>query len=183
MNEGFFADVVVLVEGESDRAAILEIATTLCPNLEGIGISVIPCMSKNNLAKPTAIFKKLEISVYVIWDSDYGNNNAKRINHILLRLFGQPTEDWPEKVTGQFTCFKQNLTETLRSELGENLFDSTLETLRSRLYLDRDAVKNPQVIQEIIKEAQKQGKSSKTLEKIISKIVALRGPEALVEGE
>jgi len=183
MNEGFFADVAVLVEGESDRAAILEIATTLCPNLEGMGISVIPCMSKNNLAKPTAIFKKLEISVYVIWDSDYGNNNAKRINHILLRLFGQPTEDWPEKVTEQFTCFKQNLTETLRSELGEDLFDSTLETLRSRLYLDRDAVKNPQVIQEIIKEAQKQGKSSKTLENIISKIVALRGPEALVEGE
>lgn len=174
MNEGFFAVVVVLVEGESDRAAILEIATTIGHNFEGMGISVIPCMSKNNLAKPTAIFKNFEISVYVIWDSDYGNNNAKRINHILLRLFGQPTEDWPEKVTGQFTCFKQNLTETLRSELGEDLFDSTLETLRSRLYLGSDAVKNPQVIQEIIKEAQKQGKSSKTLEKIISQIVTLR---------
>lgn len=181
MNEGFFADVVVLVEGEADRAAILGIATALDHkghNLESIGISVIPCMSKCNLAKPTAIFKELGIQVYVIWDSDYGNNDAKRINHILLRLLGQPTEDWPEKVTGQFTCFKQNLTETLRSELGETFFDNNLESLRSRLYLGKDAIKNPQVIQEIIDEAYKQGKSSKTLENIISQIVALKGSGA-----
>ncbi len=186
MNEGFFADVAVLVEGEEDRAAILGVATAMGYDLESRGISVIPCMGKNNLDRPTAIFSKLQIPVYVIWDCDYEGNNVKpEDNHRLLRLFDQPIEDWPENVTEQFACFKQTLSDTLRTEIGDQFYDDTLEACCKRLCLTRkkDAVKNPQVIQEIIKEAQKQGKSSKTLENIISKIVALRGPEALVEGE
>ena len=186
MNEGFFADVAVLVEGEEDRAAILGVATAMEYDLESRGISVIPCMGKNNLDRPTAIFSKLQIPVYVIWDSDYEGKNAKpEDNHRLLRLFDQPIEDWPENVTEQFACFKRTLSDTLRTEIGDHLYDDTLEACCKRLCLTRkkDAVKNPQAIQEIIKEAQKQGKSSKTLGNIISKIVALRGPEALVEGE
>lgn len=186
MNEGFFADVAVLVEGEEDRAAILGVSNALRHDLESMGISVIPCMGKNNLDKPTAIFRKLQIRVYVIWDSDYRNKEAKpEDNHRLLRLFDQPVEDWPEKVKEQFACFKQTLNETLRIEIGEELFDNTLEASCDRLCLGkkRYAVKNPQVIQEIIEEAQKKGKSSKTLENIISHIVALRGCVSLVKGE
>lgn len=177
MNEGFFADVAVLVEGEEDRAAILGIATALGYDLESMGISVIPCMGKNNLDKPTAIFRKLQIQVYVIWDSDCGNKDAKpENNYRLLRLFGQPIEPCPEKVTEQFACFKQTLSDTLRTEIGEQLYNDTLEACRERLYLGKrkNAFKNPLVIQEIIREAQKQGKSSKTVENIISRIVALR---------
>jgi len=185
MNEGFFADAAVLVEGEEDRAAILGVSAALGHDLESMGISVIPCMGKNNLDRPTAIFRKLQIRVYVIWDSDYGNKEAKaEDNHRLLRLFDQPIEDWPEKVSEHFSCFKRTLTETLRIEIGKELCNDTLETCCTDLCLGKKhAVKNPQVIQEIINEARKQGKSSTTLEKIISNIVALRKPEALVEGE
>lgn len=185
MNEGFFADVALLVEGEEDRAAIIGVATALGHDLESMGISVIPCMGKNNLDKPTAIFTKLQIPVYVIWDSDYGNKDAKpEDNHRLLRLFDQPIEDWPEKVTEQFACFKQTLNKTLRTEIGEQLFDSSLDMFCERLCLDKKkyAVKNPQVIQEIISEARKQEKRSATLEKIISHIVALRQPGISVGG-
>jgi len=143
-------------------------------------------MGKNNLDKTTAIFSKLQILVYVIWDSDYEGKNAKpEDNHRLLRLFDQPIEDWPENVTEQFACFKRTLSDTLRTEIGDQLYEDTLAACCERLCLTRkkDAVKNPQIIQEIIKEAQKQGISSKTLKNIISKIVALRGSEALVEGE
>ncbi len=184
MNEGFFADVVVLVEGEEDRAAILGVATALEYDLESMGISVIPCMGKNNLDRPTAIFKKLQIQVYLIWDSDYGETKVKpEDNHRLLRLFDEPIEDWPEKVTKYFACFKQTLNKTLRTDIGEDLFDNTLETLCDRLSLGKKkyAIKNPQVIQEIIEEAHKKGKTSKKLENIISHIVALRKPKTLVE--
>ena len=186
MNEGFFADAAVLVEGEEDRAAILGVSAALGHDLESMGISVIPCMGKNNLDRPTAIFRKLQIRVYVIWDSDYGNKEAKpEDNHRLLRLFDQPIEDWPEKVTEQFACFKQTLNETLRTEIGEQLFDNALNTFCERLCLGKKkyAVRNPQVIQEIINEAQNKGKSSKTLENIISQIIAIRGTEPLVEGK
>lgn len=185
MNEGFFADVAVLVEGEEDRAAIIGVASALGHDFESIGISVIPCMGKNNLDKPTAIFRKLQIKVYTIWDSDYGKNANPEDNHKLLRLFGNSTEDWPEKVTEHFGCFKQTLYDTLRTEIGEQLFDNTLDKSCQRLCVSKKkyAVKNPQIIQEIIKEAQIQGKSSKTLERIISHIIALRESKELVEGE
>jgi predicted ATP-dependent endonuclease of OLD family len=179
MNEGFFADVIVLVEGEQDRAALIEMAKNLDYDLESRGISVIPCMGKNNLSKATAIFRELQIPTYVIWDSDFDSEAAKEANHKLLRLFDRPTEDYPEGVTEDFACFKKTLNDTLRGEIGEDLFDETFESCRQELCLKKDqAEKNPIVIQEIIIEATEKGKSSKTLEEIIAKIISLKSPEA-----
>jgi len=48
-NEGFFANVVVLVEGEDDRAAILGMAKAMGYEFESMDIAVIPCMGKKNL--------------------------------------------------------------------------------------------------------------------------------------
>jgi len=175
MNEGFFADVAVVVEGTEDRAVILEVATTMGYDLESMGISVIPCQSKNNLIKSIAIFSNFKIPVYAIWDSDYENEQVKRVNHKLLRLFNHDIEDWPEKVTENFACFKHTIKETLRTEIDKEFYDDTLNVSCDRLCLRKrkDAFKNPLVIHEIIKEAQKKGKSSKTLENIISQIVTL----------
>ena len=176
MNEGFFADVLVLVEGEDDRAAIVGVAAALGRDLESMGISVIPCMSKGNLHKAGAIFRKLEIPVYIIWDSGCRQNEPRENNHRLLRFFEQPIEDYPEKVTEHFACFKDDLHETLSTEIGKDLFHSTLQAIRRRLCLDKEkyAVKNHKIIEEIIVEARNRGKTSKTLERIISNVVALR---------
>jgi putative ATP-dependent endonuclease of OLD family len=184
MNEGFFADLVVLVEGEEDRAAILGVASTLGYDLESLGISVIPCMGKNNVDRPTAIFRKLQIPVYAIWDSDYGNAEAKaEENHRLLRLFGQEIEDWPEKVADQFTCFRQTLTLKLQSEIGEEFFNKELEGCCTRLCLGRKkyAVKNPIIMQEIIERAKKNNRKCDTLEKVIGKIITLKDEPVLNE--
>jgi len=185
VSEGFFADVAVLVEGEEDRAAILGVAAAMEPNcdLESMGISVIPCMGKNNLDRPTAIFKNLGISTYTIWDSDCGHgkkneNEEKERNQCLLRLFDCPIEDWPEKVTHDFACFKKDLKSTLCNEIGRDFYDESLEECCARLCLDKDhAAKNPLVIKEIIMEARKQNKRSNTLEEIVSQIIALRKHE------
>jgi len=185
VSEGFFADVAVLVEGEEDRAAILGVAAAMESNydLESMGISVIPCMGKNNLDRPTAIFKNLGISTYTIWDSDCGHgkkneNEEKERNQSLLRLFDCPIEDWPEKVTHEFACFKKDLESTLCNEIGRDFYDESLEKCCARLCLDKDhAVKNPLVIKEIIVEARRQSKRSNTLEEIVSQIIALRKHE------
>ena len=60
MNEGFFADMVVLVEGEADRVAILAVAQSRQQDLEAMGVCVIPCMGKNNMDRPTLVFRGLE---------------------------------------------------------------------------------------------------------------------------
>ena len=177
MNEGFFADVAVLVEGEEDRAAIIGVSEAKGHNFESLGISVIPCMGKSNLIKPSAIFSNLNIPIYLIWDSDYGNSETNlEDNHRLLRIFNQTVEDWPEKIANRFACFKTTLAKVLCAEIGDELFDQRLNSLCQDLAISKkkDAKKNPKIIEEIIKEAASQGKSSKTLEEIISKIVSLK---------
>ena len=176
MNEGFFADVAVLVEGEEDRALTLGIAKAMGHDLESEGISVIPCMGKNNLDKATAIFRNLQIKTYTIWDSDHEGKDAKpEDNHRLLRLMDEPVEDWPEKVTENFACFKKNMTLTLCHEIGQELYDRAVGLCCERLGLKKAyACKNPAVIEEIIKQAQNEDKNSETLSNVITRIIALR---------
>ena len=56
VNEGFFAEVVVLVEGEDDRAALLGTAQLLGIDIDGNGIAILPCGGKRALIGPFAIF-------------------------------------------------------------------------------------------------------------------------------
>jgi putative ATP-dependent endonuclease of OLD family len=175
MNEGFFADVAVLVEGEEDRAAILGVSESLGYDFESLGISVIPCMGKTNLDRPAVIFKQLGIPVYLIWDSDKGIKNAKpEDNHRLLRLMETCEVDWPHLVTDRFACFEQNLTCTLRHEIGDDIFGHILEKCCEGLSMkEKYAMKHPVVVKEIIMEARKTDARSMTLEKIVNRIISL----------
>ena len=174
MNEGFFSRLVVLVEGEDDRSAILGVSKIMGYDFESIGISVIPCMGKNNLDRPFVIFEKLKIPVYVIWDSDYGKDDAKpEDNRYLLKLLGETEEDWPEKIEDSFSCFKENLNETLYEEIGKELFNTLLSNVQDKLGIrkKRRALKNPMVISQVLGMAEKEGKSSETLKTMVEKIV------------
>jgi len=175
MNESFFAKVVVLVEGEQDRAIIIGMAEALKYDFEGKNISVIPCMGKGNLDKPAVIFNELKIPIYVIWDSDYEEKNAKKeINHRLLRFFGQNVEDWPDRIEDHFACFKRKIEVTFRSEIGEELYDKILSKCCEELDMKRkEGEKNPKVIQEILSECKIKDRTSNTIEKIIEKIINL----------
>ena len=185
MNEGFFAGVVVLVEGEDDRAAIQAVATLLNYDLESQGISVIPCDGKMNLDRPAAIFRSLEIPTYVIWDSDshlLSTNRQSEINraiqgnHRLLRLMGRSPEDWPSEISDTFACFHTNLEKTLRAEIGQTVYDRLLEECQNDFEItDRElAKKNPVVISALLQKAKDDSHGSQTLEQIFRKIMALR---------
>jgi len=177
VSEGFFADVVVLVEGEDDRAAILGVATSMKHNFDSNGISVIPCIGKNNLDRPLVIFRRLGIPVYVVWDGDHGEKDAKaEDNHRLLRLVGQPEEDWPCGAKDRHACFKTELETTLSEEIGKDLFDRLLSEIQGLFGIPKkkDALKNPVVLQHIVEKALTNGKTSSTLKGIVEKIVALK---------
>ena len=177
MNEAFFSDLTVLVEGEEDRAAIMGVSNEMGYNLESMGISVIPCMSKHNIDKLYVIFKEFKIPLYCIWDSDYDNNAEKRPNKKLLALFNHRcNEDWPDLRTTEFSCFKENLGTILKVELGETLFENTLTSFMTmnEIHKRKQALKRVNFIQEVIKEAKDNGKYCKTLEKIVLKIIYLR---------
>jgi predicted ATP-dependent endonuclease of OLD family len=177
VNEGFFADVAVLVEGEDDRAAILGVAVSMGNNFDSDGISVIPCLGKNNLDRPLVIFRRLGIPVYVIWDGDHGERDAKpEDNRRLLRLLGELEEDWPCGVKDQHACFKTELETTIADEIGKDLFDRLLSEAQGQLGIPKkkDALKNPVVLQRVVEKASADGKTSATLKGIVEKIVALK---------
>lgn len=177
VNEGFFADVVVLVEGEDDRAAILGVAKCMGHDFDSAGIAVVPCMGKNNLDRPLVIFRQLGIPIYVLWDSDHGEQDAKsETNRYLLRLVGQTEDDWPSAIEDQYACFKTKLEVVLSEEIGKDLFQTTLSEVQEQLGIPKkkDALKNPAVLQQIIKRTTAEGKVSATLKGIVEKIVALK---------
>ncbi len=177
VNEGFFSDVVVLVEGEEDRAALIGVARAMETDLSASGISVIPCQGKGSIPKVGTVFRHLEIPLYVVWDSDKGKNTShKATNHKLLRLCGQSEEDWPAGVFDRYACFETNLTETLRRELGEEYYDRTLVEIQRGWGLGNwdGAKKNPLVVAELINKAKENNISPSTIVETVERIVALR---------
>lgn len=178
MNEGFFADVAVLVEGEGDVSAILGTAEMLGHDFASMGISVIACNGKNSIDRPAVIFSKLGISTYIVWDSDKGAKDSKKEdNYALQRLLGiSPLEDFPEtKVGSQYACFEVKLEDTLKKEIGDN-FEKYLIDAQGDFDIPKraHAIKNPFIISQILKVAKQNSEKSTTLESIVENIVALR---------
>ncbi|MEM2087518.1 MAG: ATP-dependent endonuclease [Thermoproteota archaeon] len=172
VNEGFFAKFVVLVEGIKDRATILGISQVMGCDLESNGIAVIPCNGKTYLDRATLIFSSFGIPTYTIWDSDYSKKEEIENNRHLLRMFNQPEEDWPEKVTEDFACFKQDLEQTLKNDLG-NEFQSFLKEYCQTYGLEeKHAIENPTTFEYVFKRMKERGKSSSILERIVNKIIS-----------
>ena len=160
-----------------DRAAILGMASLMGLDLESAGFSVIPCCGKASLDRPTAIFRELGIPVYVIWDGDKNDKDAKpEDNHRLLRLVGEPVEDWPSFVNDKCACFSVNLETTLREELKPENFDKWLGECQTEFVISKrkHAMKNPLVIASILKKALDSKQESKTLKAIVEKVATLK---------
>lgn len=178
INEGFFADIVVLVEGEEDRAVILGTADFLGFDFDSLGISVISCNCKNNIDRPAAIFLKLAVPVFLIWDGDKGGeNDSSETNKRLLRLLGHLAIDYPvDSVKDNFACFETKLSDTMKKEIGKDLYNSSLVELKKEFLMNKneEALKNPIIIKGIIEKTKLQGRTSDTIEKIINKIIDLK---------
>jgi predicted ATP-dependent endonuclease of OLD family len=179
MNEGFFADLVVLVEGEDDLAAIRGIALSRDVSLDRFDIAVIPCMGKNNIDRPALIFSMLGIPTYLIWDSDR-NKPVKEAhpetNRRLLRLLGEQEEEFPGKVTKKFACFENKLESTLELELGPEVVQSCKQEIAQELGEStiEDCLKRPALFSKLLLKARSKGRESLTLTSILDNILALR---------
>lgn len=78
--EGFFSDVVVLVEGDTDKVVIETIAELLGSPLDALGISVLDMSGKEGLAIPFEMLTALEIATYVVADGDALGAGRKHSN-------------------------------------------------------------------------------------------------------
>ena len=175
MNEGFFADVVVLVEGESDRLALLAVAEAKGYNLDSKGVCIIPCNGKNSMDRPAVVFMSFDIRTYLIWDNDtHSRDPEPDANRRLLKIVEGPDTDWPVGIWDTHACFDSNLESTLRREMSEPVFDRLLEQTSNEIGMKKNqALKNPLVLRRIIEKATNENQVSSTLIMIVEKIVAI----------
>lgn len=76
-SEGFFADAVVLVEGQTDRVILEAIAAKLGNDLDRLGVTVLSVEGKGGLRVARAILVALGIPTYVLADGDFGTADRK----------------------------------------------------------------------------------------------------------
>ena len=79
-SEGFFADAVVLVEGDTDRVVIESLAEKMESPLDAAGISVLDIGGKEGLRVAQAVLKGFDIGSYLVVDADALGANRKYAN-------------------------------------------------------------------------------------------------------
>ena len=178
MSEGFFASVVVLVEGESDRIAVTRAAELIGMPLDKRDVVVIPCGSKSGLHGPLAMFNELGVRTYVAWDGDDNKGHEKKRNFRLLSLLGLSKAeieagDWLGATTSRFSCCRTNLEGVLRSDMGEELYDSLVaEYVETYRLKQSDSKKKPLVAHLLMREMKNQGIRPEALGRIVEAVLA-----------
>lgn len=177
MNEGFFAKLVVLVEGIKDLALVVGHALKNDIHFDRNGISVIPCSGKDSLTEAISIFKCLNIPCYTVWDSDHnpvsGETSGVNANHNILRCYGCATEDAPDMITENFTCIHTDLEKKVREDIGIANFDRALQKYCDDNFLGKGkyVMENPLHVSKILSLLEKEGFVSETLECLEKKIM------------
>nr|WP_281273462.1 AAA family ATPase [Salinisphaera orenii] len=130
ISEMFFSERLVLAEGVEDVAYITSYIQLMdrYNDFRRSGYHIIPVGGKNELIKPLAIAKLLDIKVFVVCDADTDKTNEQEIgkhkkdNAAILHLLGHDKgENWPghDIKKHNLRMWETNITKTIGPELGE----------------------------------------------------------------
>jgi energy-coupling factor transporter ATP-binding protein EcfA2 len=183
VGEGFFADVVVVVEGQAEVGALWKLQEVMGKNWSRLGISIVPAGGKNNIDRPVIIFQGFKIPTYFIFDADSQlmgdvkkEREAKERNHCYLRLANAPLEDFPHtQVHKTWAVFKEELENLFIEELGNASFTAIRDQVASELGYSKpsQALKNIEGAARLVECVYDDGKKLPTLEAIIEAITRL----------
>ncbi len=187
VNEGFFADAVVLVEGDTEAAAIQAVAGFLDNDWLSKGVAVIPVGGKTKIDRAAIVFKGLGIPTYYVFDADSRHKGTKNeskeasTNRLLLRLGGSVEGDFPkDTVIGTYCCFEDDFEGYCKQVLGAAEYDKFRLTAAITHGYDKpsDAIKNYDVVFDMITTIYKAGSRLPALDGIVKHVNALlvRGP-------
>ena len=99
MAEAFFARLVVIVEGPSEREALPLLCANLKLNFDQDGISIVSAGGKTVIDTLLHLYQAHGIKTYVIFDNDKRKEPAKRAyNKVICRALGAAETDLPAPV-------------------------------------------------------------------------------------
>jgi len=185
VNEGFFADVAVVVEGISDVGIFWKMQDILEKNWAQLGIVVVPAGVKNNIDRPTLIFRGFSIPTYFVFDGDSkfkgkGNKNEENTikrNGRYLCMAGVDIEDFPEtRVEDDWAVFANKIEEDIHKAIGDEKSIEIKNKVAEELGYDEadNAIKNVEGAARLIEAVYESGLRIPILEEIVERITALR---------
>ena len=177
--EGFFADVAVVVEGASDRAALVAAAHLAGASFEENGIAILVAGGKTAVLNPVLIFQALQIPTFFLWDCDKGSKDDKtNYNRALQRISGiseASLVDHVQMTSSTGACFEIDLETTLRAEIGADVYDKLLDEAAAKYGLEgrSDVSKAPAAMRDVLTQAKANGRTSPTLFGIVEAVLGL----------
>lgn len=181
ISEMFFSKKLILVEGIEDVAYLTSYIQLMgrFSDFRRSGYHIIPVGGKNELIKPLAIAKLLNIEVFVVCDADTDRvaeheiNKHKKDNAAILHLLGHDKdENWPSKDVkkSNLIMWKTNITNTIGPEFGEAWKQH--EDKAAAIYGNAGGLKkNPLVVSRALESAWKAGLKSETLQNLVNHIL------------
>lgn len=142
MTEAFFARVVIIVEGPSEREAIPVYARALGLGFDEYGVSVVSAGGKAAIDTLVQLYRAHKIRTYTIFDNDTENNSERAANRTLCRLLQIPEEDTPvARVEDDFAILSGNWEKQSKQDIEQiepGLYETTERAGRSELGIPGD---------------------------------------------
>jgi len=122
INEGFFGDSVIIVEGPSEQYALPIYADALGYNFDKNNVSVVHCHGKGQMDRLLRVFNGFDIPTYLWFDGDKSSSDQAMKDKTLelLELVGdkvEKIEDVQTQIKDNYTVLEFNLEVTLKGEI------------------------------------------------------------------
>lgn len=176
VREGFFADAVVIVEGEEDAALLTAAAHRAGHDLGASGIAIVPVGGKSNIDRVLVIFRQLGKPTYVCFDGDASQRDHADLpdphaNERLLGLLGADPVQFPQtQITGSWACFEDTFQAAIDPEFGVDEYRAAINTAREQLGFVKGGAKNSGVIARALEILHESGLRSPTLDSLVANI-------------
>ncbi|MFS2034961.1 ATP-dependent nuclease [Polaromonas sp. CT11-55] len=174
VNEGLFADIAVVVEGESDVAALWAMQKHLSQNWDELGIVVIPVSGKSKMDRAVIAFQGFEIPTFFMFDGDRTKGQEAEANKLLLKLAGAEVVDFPSTtVANNYAVFEDDIETYLRETAGAR-YEPLRDVCAQRCGHTRlgTALKNPEIMQDFLRDAHAEGINFTLLRQIVETLTA-----------
>jgi hypothetical protein len=173
MTEAFFARIVIVVEGPSEREAVPIFARAFGLDFDEHGISIVSAGGKATIDTLAQLYEAHGIRTYIVFDNDSGKTSEKAANRTLCRLLNLPEVDEPVAcVMDRHAILHGNWEKQCRKDvelIQLGLYDELESTARSELGISGDRNK-PLVARFIAEALVQQGKIPQFVYNLLAEI-------------
>ena len=190
VNEGFFADKVVIVEGQTEEYSLPIYAEVLGYDFDRNNIAVVHSEGKGEIDRILRIFNGLEIPTYVIFDEDKNNNdkNIKDKTIEILEILNEPIDDISKlktTISSTYCVFEEKWEKTINNEISD--YESIVSNWSKEVDPLEKPLKGKLVAFTLSKRAKEEGNSietviPKTICDIITKIKEVTFTQSYLRG-